>query len=158
MLMEALSAITNFATNNPILCMMLCIFIYKMYQARQPWPDYGGEVVQVKNLQEWQKLLSEAGAQKLVIIDCYAEWCPPCKAAAPIYAKMSKDYSDSVVFAKCNVDEARDVAKELQVTAMPTFTLFKRGLEVNKMTGFGGEAKLRALLEQHGGKIATKSD
>ena len=56
-------------------------------------------------------------ADSVVVVDCYATWCPPCKACAPIYAKMSENFS-SCVFAKVNVDEAKDVAGTLGIRSM----------------------------------------
>ena len=38
-------------------------------------------------LEEWQALCAKKGP---MIVDFYATWCPPCKAAAPHYGEMSK--------------------------------------------------------------------
>ena len=55
-------------------------------------------------------------------MDAYATWCPPCKAAAPKYAQMSEQFTaDSCVFAKFNTDEVGELAKKLEISAMPTF-------------------------------------
>ena len=83
--------------------------IYKQWQAKQPWPDFGGRITSLKTAEAWQQLLSDADkAGKVVVVDAYATWCPPCKAAAPVYAKMSEEYSaETTVFAKFNTDEVR---------------------------------------------------
>ena len=67
-----------------------------------------------------------------VAVDFYADWCPPCKQIAPIYAQLSKSNSleGQLAFAKVNVDHVRDVAATYQVTAMPTFKFFKEGKHV----------------------------
>lgn len=87
---------------------------------RQPWPEYGGELTTVQSLSEWESCLSTADAKnKVLVVDCYATWCPPCKTAAPVYARMSEMFTqESCVFAKVNVDQARDVAQALKVTSM----------------------------------------
>jgi thioredoxin 1 len=70
---------------------------------------------------------------------------------------MSEAFSpDSVTFAKFNTDEAGDLARQLGITAMPTFKLFKGGVEVDMMRGWAGEAQLAGLLRKHGAKDATK--
>ena len=56
---------------------------------------------------------------------------PPCKAAAPVYAKMSQEYDEaSCIFTKFNVDEVRELGSMLGISAMPTFKLFKANTEV----------------------------
>eukprot|EP00900_Chrysochromulina_parva_P015738 jgi/Chrpa1/24165/Chrysochromulina_OHIO_Genome00028034-RA len=70
---------------------------------------------------------------------------------------MSEAFSpDSVTFAKFNTDEAGDLARELGIKAMPTFKLFKGGVEVDMMKGWAGEAQLAGLLRKHGAKPKPK--
>jgi len=75
------------------------------------------------------------------------------QVAAPIYARMSEEYAD-VVFAKVNVDEARAVAQHLQVSAMPTFKLFRGTVELGSQRGWA-EKDVRAMLTQAGAAKAT---
>ena len=93
----------------------------------------------------------------MILVDCYATWCPPCRAAAPIFAEMSLRYKD-VLFASVDVDVASEVAEQLQVRAMPTFFLFRYPLrgphEMNFVRGFN-ERALRGLLAENG---ATEED
>lgn len=64
-----------------------------------------------------------------VVVDFYADWCPPCRTIAPVFSKLADDYSVSgqLAFAKVNVDNVKDVAKRYNITAMPTFVFFKDG-------------------------------
>ena len=142
---------------HPILVFgFLCIAYKRWSDARQPWPDYGGRITSVHSVAEWDALLKSSGS-KVVVVDAYALWCPPCKAAAPTYAQMSEAFSpDSVTFAKFNTDEAGDLARQLGITAMPTFKLFKGGVEVDMMRGWAGEAQLAGLLRKHGAKPMPK--
>ena len=141
---------------HPILVFGFLFMIYKKWEAGQPWPDYGGRITSVHSVAEWDALLKSSGS-KLVVVDAYALWCPPCKAAAPTYAQMSEAFSpDSVTFAKFNTDEAGDLARQLGITAMPTFKLFKGGVEVDMMRGWAGEAQLAGLLRKHGAKPMPK--
>merc|ERR1719502_2148536 len=104
--------------------------IYNKWKASQPWPDFGGRVTKVHNLKEWDELLS-TDEKKVIVVDAYATWCGPCKTAAPIYAKLSEQFTEaSCVFAKIDVDEARDVMNQLGIKAMPTFKVFKGKKEV----------------------------
>jgi len=70
----------------------------------------------------------------LVVIDCFATWCGPCKAIAPKMELYSNTYP-SVGFYKIDVDALPDLAQELGVTAMPTFLYFKNGVKVDEVRG-----------------------
>lgn len=89
------------------------------------------------------------GADTPVILDCYAEWCGPCKAIAPKVEEWSDVYTD-VKFYKVDVDKVADVAQELGVRAMPTFMLFKDGQKFNEVVGAvlpAIEKGIQSLLE-----------
>jgi thioredoxin 1 len=78
-------------------------------------------------------------SKKLVVIDCFATWCGPCKLIAPKVVTMSKENED-VDFYKLDVDEVSDVAAELAIRAMPTFLLFKDGEKVQEIVGANDKA------------------
>ncbi|KAJ5332987.1 Uncharacterized protein MYU51_005325 [Penicillium brevicompactum] len=89
------------------------------------------------------------GAETPVILDCYAEWCGPCKAIAPKIEEWSNVYTD-VTFYKVDVDKVADVAQELGVRAMPTFMLFKDGQKITEVVGTSLpaiEQGIKSLLE-----------
>jgi len=95
---------------------------------------------------DFDKALSDAGSS-LVVLDCFATWCGPCKVIAPKVVDMAKDFPDAR-FYKIDVDEVSDVAQELGIRAMPTFVLFKDGETVDEVVG-ANERALRAAIEKH---------
>ncbi|KAI0145493.1 thioredoxin-like protein [Xylariaceae sp. FL1272] len=72
------------------------------------------------------------GNTTYVAVDFFADWCPPCKSIAPIYAGLAGKHSvpGVLAFAKVNVDRVQDVARTYGITAMPTFMFFKDGRQV----------------------------
>ena len=66
-------------------------------------------------------------AEKLVIVDFWAEWCGPCKAIAPILDKISDEFSDKVLVGKVNVDEVKEVPVKYGIRSIPTLLFFHNG-------------------------------
>ena len=114
--------VLSFIQENPLLSCLIIFWLYRLYLSRQPFPKVeGSKVKSVENMEAFEKALLEGkNSGKRVICDFYATWCPPCKAAAPVYGALSKEHTN-VMFLKVNVDEARDVAQNCQIQAMPTF-------------------------------------
>jgi len=81
---------------------------------------------------------------ELVVLDCFATWCGPCKAIAPRVAQLSEKMSN-VKFYKIDVDEVPDVAQELGIRAMPTFLLFKNGDKLGEVVGANPHALEEAI-------------
>ncbi|KAL4747368.1 thioredoxin [Aspergillus terricola var. indicus] len=92
-----------------------------------------------------EKVLNAKGP---VVVDCFAEWCGPCKAIAPAVEKFAQNYTDAS-FYQIDVDELSEVAAELGIRAMPTFLLFKDGEKVQEVVGANPpalEAGIKALV------------
>ncbi|EGC47442.1 thioredoxin [Histoplasma capsulatum var. duboisii H88] len=83
----------------------------------------------------------------LIVIDCFATWCPPCKAIAPKLVELSEQHPN-VGFYKVDVDECPDVAQELGVRAMPTFVFFKDGQKVDEVVG-AVPASILAVIQRY---------
>ena len=71
----------------------------------------------------------------VVVIDCWAEWCPPCNIIAPIIDQLANDYSGRVVFGKLNVNENKNIAIRYQVMSIPTLLFFKNGKFAGRIIG-----------------------
>jgi len=41
----------------------------------------------------------------LVVVDCWAPWCAPCRRIAPVIEELAKQYSGRIIFGKLDVDK-----------------------------------------------------
>lgn len=98
------------------------------------------------DLSNFDSTLKEAG-DKPVLVDFYADWCGPCKMAAPIIEAMVDEYEGKAVITKVDVDENNELASKFGVMSIPTVIVFKHGKEVKRQTGFAGKQGYVALLE-----------
>ncbi|KAL8918139.1 MAG: hypothetical protein Q9172_005542 [Xanthocarpia lactea] len=99
---------------------------------------------------DYEKALDDPS---LMIIDCMATWCAPCKMIAPEIVKMSNTHP-AARFYKLDIDEVPEVAQELGVRAMPTFIIFKDKQKVGEVVGAhveALEAKVKDELNQGAG-------
>ncbi len=94
------------------------------------------------------KDFKETVAKGMTLVDCYAEWCAPCRMLTPVLEELAHDMSGKVHFCKLDIDKAREVASELQVTSVPTLVLFKDGREVNRTVGLKDAESLKEFIEE----------
>jgi thioredoxin 1 len=95
--------------------------------------------------ENFEKEIKTAG--KPVLIDFFAEWCPPCKMLSPILEKLEKDFEEKVVFAKVNVDNCPLIAQQFGINPIPTVILLKEGKQLGSFIGLRPEEEIKNWLE-----------
>ena len=71
----------------------------------------------------------------LVVVDCWAPWCGPCRMVAPVLEELAQDYSGKILFGKLNVDENQNITTRYQIMSIPTLLVFKDGNLVDRIVG-----------------------
>jgi len=85
----------------------------------------------------------------LVVVDCWAAWCAPCRMIGPIIEELAKGYAGRILFGKLNVDNNREVPLEYQIMSIPTILVFKDGELVDRIIGVMPKRLLEQKIIQH---------
>ncbi|KAL4423146.1 hypothetical protein ABPG77_007799 [Micractinium sp. CCAP 211/92] len=86
---------------------------------------------------------------KLTVVDCYTEWCGPCKMILPTLVQWAEELEGRVEIIKFNCNKYnKELGIALGIKVAPTFLLYKNGEQMASMTGAKTE-QLRELIEQH---------
>jgi len=76
----------------------------------------------------------EALKSKLpVLVDFYADWCPPCRIMLPIIEDLAAKYEGKALIGKLNTDEHPSIAAKYKVMTIPTLIFIKDGIEVDRI-------------------------
>lgn len=74
-------------------------------------------------------------ADKITVVDFYADWCGPCKMMAPIMEAVAKELGETAVVGKVNIDDNQNLAVKYQIMTIPTIAIFKNGEIVESFIG-----------------------
>jgi thioredoxin 1 len=102
-----------------------------------------------QNFQE-QVLQSE----QPVLIDFWADWCPPCRMLEPIINELAQKYNDVLRVGKLDVDTNPVTQETYDVMAMPTLMLFKGGQPVMQLVGYRPKHQLESILSEYLAQIS----
>src|SRR4030088_2390467 len=86
-------------------------------------------------------------SDKPVIVDCWAEWCGPCKMIAPLLDEIAKEKAGAVKVAKVNVDENQSLSFKYNIRAIPSLLFFKNGQLRDQVTGMTSKKDLLGRID-----------
>jgi thioredoxin 1 len=81
-----------------------------------------------------------------VVVDFYADWCPPCRMLGPILDRLSEEFAGRLKFVKVNSDQESALANSYEVTGLPTLVFIENGEVVGQFAGLPPEKELKAEL------------
>ena len=84
-----------------------------------------------------------------VVVDFYADWCQPCRAAEPVLEELSQSLAGRVKFTKVNVDDADHVTRSFGVHSIPTYLFVDRGQERGREIGPFDASEFRTILKRY---------
>jgi len=85
----------------------------------------------------------------LMVVDCWAPWCGPCRMIGPIIEELAKEMQGKIVFGKLNVDENRGTSMKYGIMSIPALLVFKDGNLVDSIIGAMPKETLLGKISPH---------
>ena len=85
----------------------------------------------------------------LLVVDCTATWCGPCKVIAPFIDQLAANYSDRAQVMKLDIDGNKPLAKEFGLKSIPAVLFFKNGELVETMIGVKTYEEFSKTLDKY---------
>jgi thioredoxin 2 len=91
-----------------------------------------------------------AAAKVPVLVDFWAEWCGPCKMAAPEVSATASNMRGRAIVLKVDTERHPELAGEFGVRSIPNFVVLKNGAAVGRHAGLVDRRRMQAWLEDAG--------
>ncbi len=86
--------------------------------------------------------------QGIVVIDCWAVWCGPCRTMEPIMQQLAKEWVGKVTIGKLNVDQNPRASMKYGISSIPNFLVFQDGKFLGNVVGAVGKKPFEKLFKK----------
>ncbi len=112
----------------------------QVYELTGGFIKWKGEGKPVEGMPDTQPMTTEAfkaaiSGAGIVLVDCGAEWCAPCRKMNDVLQVLEKDLAGKYKLVKIDAGVDTELMKEIKASGLPTFILYKNGKEVWRKTG-----------------------
>lgn len=127
--------------------------VYDLQGGIQSWESEGLPVItsdasfrtdEKFTLADFDALLTK---NKVLLVDYYAPWCMPCKQMEPALEELSKEYTGKVSFVRINLEQAKPLARKLNIESIPVVAVYKNGTELKRAVGLQSKSNLKMLVK-----------
>lgn len=107
------------------------------------WMNMAGKTVEITD-GTFDNIVTD---NSLVVVDCWAPWCGPCRMIGPVIDALSEEYG-GVTFGKLNTDENMEIPRKFGIMAIPTLLFFKDGELVERITGVVPKENIEGVVKK----------
>jgi thioredoxin 1 len=83
----------------------------------------------------------------MVVVDCWAQWCGPCRMLSPVIDELATELRGKVIFGKLNVDHNKGTAMRFAISSIPALLVFKDGKLADRIIGAVPKQKIIQRLQ-----------
>lgn len=88
-------------------------------------------------------------SESITVVDFWAPWCGPCRKMGPVLDEIAEDFGGKIKVAKINTDENLKIAKEYQISGLPSIVIFKNGEAKETLVGLMPKSAIVSNIEKH---------
>jgi len=101
------------------------------------------------NENDFSEKVLEASRHYPVLVDFWADWCPPCRVLTPVLERVTQALHGKILLAKVEVDDNMHLAGRYRLRGFPTVILFIDGMEAGRFSGARREPQVQDFIAQH---------
>ena len=105
-----------------------------------------GTATFIQDETEFDSLLT---TETLLVVDCTATWCGPCKLVAPLIDKLADNYGERAKILKLDIDNNKPIAKRFGLRSIPAVMFFKQGELVETLVGVKPYEEFSGAVEKY---------